>query len=236
MLAPPAMIKCAQEEDTQPNNLRTTMRTERRCVIHYDLGRCGAIESGAAAGFHLIAPGACARRPHLLSRSRGSVLYRHAFRSDFRAILAAQCRPLLRTSDRSSTPLVALYRCRVSSPRHCGARGGNAGAAVAGCIRDQLHGRVAERLWCAPLRGRSAVVWNIAQSIALYRHPRGGEPGAFRAWRRVRADSRWRGSFKLLDLLGALVRRQRASQPDDRSGVPHLVCQWNKLVKMDSFW
>src|SRR5207247_8053704 len=72
------------------------------------------------------------------------------------------------------------------------------------------------------------------QSIALYRHHRGGEPGAFRAWRRVRADSGRRRAVELLDLLGALVCRQCAPEPHDRSGLSHLVRQWHELVAMDT--
>src|SRR5262249_45335634 len=52
------------------------------------------------------------------------------------------------------------------------------------------------------------------------------------AGRRVRADSRWRGPRQLLDLLGALVLRQLASEPHDRSGLPHLVCERKEMGKM----
>src|SRR5262249_10151776 len=98
-------------------------------------------------------------RAGLSSWRRSRVLYRHAVGSNFRAVLAAERRSVLRADDRPAAGLVALHRRRVPGPCGGGAWRRDARVAVAGSIRHQLHGGVADRLRGPPFRGWSGLVW-----------------------------------------------------------------------------
>ena len=176
---------------------------------------------------------AAAAGARLFSRSASRVLHRHAVRPDLRAVLAAQRHPVLRAADRAAAAMVALHRRRVRGPRGRRARRRHAGAAVAGGVRHQLPGGVAQRLWGAADDRRPALVRHLSQCLALYRDHGRHRPGDRGAGRRLRADPGRRRAERLLAVLVALVSRQCAAEPHDRAGIPDLVRRRRPVVALD---
>src|SRR5215831_9901027 len=129
------------------------LRVGARDIIRNELRHCGTIVVVARAALKRPATRAASGRAGLSSRRGSRVLYRHAVGSDFRAVLAPERRSVLRADDRPAAGMVALHRRCVPGPCGGGAWRRDARAAVAGSIRHQLHGGVAERLRGTPFRG-----------------------------------------------------------------------------------
>src|SRR5262245_63253719 len=96
------------------------LRVGARDVIHDELRHCGTIVVVARAALEGAATRTASGRAGLSSRRGSRVLYRHAVGSNFRAVLAAERRSVLRADDRPAAGLVALHRRRVPGP--CGGR------------------------------------------------------------------------------------------------------------------
>src|SRR5215475_5850323 len=121
------------------------LRVGARDVIHDELRHCGTIVVVARAALEGAAARTASGRAGLSSRRGSRVLYRHAVGSNFRSVL--------RADDRPAAGMVALHRRRVPGPCGGGAWRRDARAAVAGSIRHQLHGGVAERVRGTSFRG-----------------------------------------------------------------------------------